>query len=152
VCATTCVYESVSCFFEVCEICVCMCVAEVPALWFKKGRCGQMKFASNEAQIACPSILTVRCEYRIHGPHLLLEIAGTLALFLTFQLHPFRFSNNLISLLFIFIIPLLLFSNFIIHSIFLFSYVSSYFKSHDIFSVYSTFVLLNHVNIKYTYK
>ena len=52
VCATTCVYESVSCFFEVCEICVC--VAEVPALWFKKGRCGQMKFTSNEAQIARP--------------------------------------------------------------------------------------------------
>lgn len=115
VCATTCVYESVSCFFEVCEICVCMCVAEVPALWFKKGRYGQMKFASNEAQIARPRILTVHCEYRIHGPHLLLEIAGTLALFLTFQLHPFRFSNNLTSsLLFIFIIPLFLFPLFIL--------------------------------------
>ena len=91
-----CVRDNV-CVWE-CVVCVfwwCMCVAEVPALWFKKERSGQMKFASNEAQIARPSILAVRYQYRIHGPRLLLEIAGTLVLFLAFQLHP---PHSLISL------------------------------------------------------
>ena len=58
-----------------------------------------MKFVSNERQIPCRAIVAVYFEYLIHGPHLLLEIAGSDTLFLLSTPHdsflpPFSYNTQ----------------------------------------------------------